>query len=472
MAQPSLVFLLFLVCIDLIQAYHFKFRGSHDISSGLASRANAETQIAGSVMLSNKGDVSYYADIVVGAQTFTVLVDTGSSDLWVAGTVLKSTPTGQNASIKYAANSVTGSIKRANVQFAGQQVIDQAFLEIQPGDNNLEGHGILGLGPASGSFISKDLPLGTGETLLNRIFTQNSSTANFFTLLLGRNNDPSTFFEGSVTVGEVLSDYKAILGEPRMPVTSVVESDHVDQHLQVLLDPNGIINSDGIPIPIKTAVEQTVNKDQATVVFDSGFTLPQFPRAIVDQIYGRYAESEYREVPGFGGVYVLPCEQEVNLTLKFFGKSYPMHPLDMTMDPTSVNLSALETADGQNACIGTFQPFTYTRGNFPSYDIVLGMSFLRNVYSFFNFGKYTQNSTTIEEPYIQLLSITDLAEAHSDFVTIRLGGIDTTASRKLIPTTSSSSKHRTTYYIVAGVLGALVLSAIVAFTVLRSARRR
>ena len=51
----------------------------------------------------------------------------------------------------------------------------------------------------------------------------------------------------------------------------------------------------------------------------------------MDQIYGRYAQSEYREVPGFGGVYVLPCEQEVNLTLKFSGKSYPMHPLDMTM---------------------------------------------------------------------------------------------------------------------------------------------
>ena len=63
-----------------------------------------------------------------------------------------------------------------------------------------------------------------------------------------------------------------------MPVTLVVESDYVDQHLQVLLDAHGIINADGIPIPIKTAVEQTVNKDQATVVFDSGFTLPQFPR--------------------------------------------------------------------------------------------------------------------------------------------------------------------------------------------------
>lgn len=63
-----------------------------------------------------------------------------------------------------------------------------------------------------------------------------------------------------------------------MPITLVVESDYVDQHLQVLLDANGIINADGNPIPIKTAVKQTVNKDQATVVFDSGFTLPQFPR--------------------------------------------------------------------------------------------------------------------------------------------------------------------------------------------------
>ena len=76
MGQRSVVFL-FMTCLDIIQAYHFKFQSLHGISSGLASRVNTEMETAGSVMLTNKGDVSYYADIMVGNQTFTVLVDTG-----------------------------------------------------------------------------------------------------------------------------------------------------------------------------------------------------------------------------------------------------------------------------------------------------------------------------------------------------------------------------------------------------------
>lgn len=81
MGQRSVVFFLFMTCLDIIQAYHFKFQSLHGISSGLASRVNTEMETAGSVMLTNKGDVSYYADIMVGNQTFTVLVDTGRCEL-------------------------------------------------------------------------------------------------------------------------------------------------------------------------------------------------------------------------------------------------------------------------------------------------------------------------------------------------------------------------------------------------------
>jgi hypothetical protein len=131
-------------------------------------------------------------------------------------------------------------------------------------------------------------------------------------------------------------------------VTTVADEESVDQHLQILLDPNGIIGPDGKAIPTQTLVEQTGNKDQMTVVIDSGFTLPQLPRfeiihftylwplivcdrSVVDGIYGRLHDSEFHEVSGIGGVYVLPCAQEVNVTLVFSGKSYPMHPLDMTL---------------------------------------------------------------------------------------------------------------------------------------------
>ena len=51
-----------------------------------------------------------------------------------------------------------------------------------------------------------------------------------------------------------------------------------DQHLQILLDPDGIIGPDGLPIPITSSVQQTKDKKQLTAVLDSGFSLPQLPQ--------------------------------------------------------------------------------------------------------------------------------------------------------------------------------------------------
>lgn len=143
--------------------------------------------------------------------------------------------------------------------------------------------------------MTKELPLGASETLLNRLFSQGINHSDYFTLLLGRHNgrdftnaytsksnypctDPTNFFQGTITVGEILPEYTAIRDEPKLPVTLLKESDYMNQHLQVLLDADGIMGPDGHSIPITTLVEQTENEKQATVVFDSGFTFTQLPR--------------------------------------------------------------------------------------------------------------------------------------------------------------------------------------------------
>ncbi|KAF8964425.1 aspartic peptidase domain-containing protein [Flammula alnicola] len=453
------------------RAYHIQLRvpqrGLLNWQRQLVSRAPE------GLTLNDSADISYFADIVLGNQTFAVLVDTGSSDLWVAGTVPHSTDAGLNVTIKYAGNSVTGRVKQNSLNFAGHSIADQAFLEISSDAQHPEGHGILGLGPSSGSFITRSLPSATGATVLDRVFAQNRSIPNYFTILLGRQKDPTDFFRGNITVGEVLPDFAAIVDEPRLAITKVPDSSSDDQHLQILLDPDGIIGPDGQAIPVESSVLQTVNKKQATVVLDCGFTLPQLPRSVVDAIYSGFSESEYREVPGIGGAYVLPCEQEVNITFKFSGKAYPIHPLDMTLEPLSIKLPSLQTSDGQKACIGTFQPFTYDRGSSPNYDMVLGMAFMRNVYSLFDYGDFVKNSTDLNNPYVQLLSITDMVEAHQDFVTVRLGGIDSTGTRALKDTTfSASSVHKTVYYIIVGVVVGAVLFAVAIFFLLRARKRR
>lgn len=171
-------------------------------------------------------------------------------------------------------------------------------MEIPSGSVNTEGQGILGLGPGSSSFISDKLGLPAGAPALDRIFAQNRSVPNYFTVLLGRHTgdlrslyrldlmliqspDPTDSFNGSITVGEVLKDYAAILDETKLNITTVPGNMIEEQHLQVLLDTDGLIGPDGHSIQIESNVTQTENRKQATVVFDCGFTLPQVTRSVI-----------------------------------------------------------------------------------------------------------------------------------------------------------------------------------------------
>ncbi|TFK40751.1 aspartic peptidase domain-containing protein [Crucibulum laeve] len=428
------------------------------------------------VFLNNSVDLGYYVDITLGGKPFTVLIDTGSSDLWISGRVENSTDTGTRSGVTYAVGGVEGPVKTALLQFGGFTIPNQAFMEIPSDDKSKEGTGIIGLGPNSGSFIYRQLESITGAPVLDRIFHQNTTTPNYFTILLGRDQDPTDFFSGSITVGEILDQYSDILREPKVQMTDVPSYQSGDQHLQILLDKDGIIAPDGSRISIQTSVKHAAT-EQATVVLDCGFSLPQVPRAVSDAIYGRFEGAEYVTIDKVGGTWIVPCDQEVNVTFLFSGKEYRIHPLDMTMEPHLIGLESIKNSKGERSCIGTFQPFSYSR-DIINYDMILGMSFMRNVYTLFDYGDFVLGFNTTKDPYIQLLSITNATEAHSDFVTVRLGGLDTTGSKGLIEpkkTNSASSNPRTVYYIIAGVVAFMIILVAIYFIVRarrRSARRR
>jgi hypothetical protein len=140
-----------------------------------------------------------------------------------------------------------------------------------------------------------------------------------------------------------------VLNEPRLPVTIDVQQHSVNQHFQVLLDQDGLIGPDGQPIPLHTNITTTPNQNQATVVFDTGFSLPQIPkyvmltsagvrlklfdgcRSAADAIYNRIQGAELQNIDTIGQLWTVPCTQEVNVTFKFAGQRYPIHPLDVTL---------------------------------------------------------------------------------------------------------------------------------------------
>jgi hypothetical protein len=145
-----------------------------------------------------------------------------------------------------------------------------------------------------------------------------------------------------------------------------------------------------------------------------------------------------------------------------------------------------------------FQPITTAAS--PDFDMILGMAFckhgyvfahtafvlslvaVRNVYLLINFGDFVDGTTTKAPPYVQLLSVTDPATAHQDFVQTRLAGVDTTGLQVLSDQPASSPDHVSTHHedhrtrtivisVVAGSL-ALLSFAGAAFIALKRRRRR
>ncbi|KAF8464726.1 acid protease [Russula ochroleuca] len=456
---------LFLLLLPLLRtsALHVGVRGDLRPSPG-AKRDH----ISG---LENDRNLEYMVNITLGDQPIQILIDTGSSDLWVSSTIATANDTGIESGVTYDIGEVSGEVKTAQLEFLGYTVPDQAFIEVTPTSNTPQVAGFLGLGPNSGSRIHASLNnQPEGDTVLDRIFRQNVSSPNFLTVLLGRSSDPAEKYPGDITVGEVLQGLENISSQPQVPVTILQTLDSSNQHWQVLLDEDGIIGPDGQPILVQTGVQSTPNPNQLTTFFDTGFSFPQVPLEVSNAIYSGVPGASLQSVDGFGLIWLIPCDAEIDIAFKIGGQTYPVHPLD-------TNADVLTNSDGQT-CVGAFQPIS--SGTSSTYDLILGMAFLRNAYLLVNFGDFVDGSVnTTANPYVQLLSVTDPTAAHADFVNVRLNGtnknaptqVDEALRTKLRPTidlsqpTSSSGsfkKEKIPIIIVLSIGGALVLIGLIA----------
>jgi hypothetical protein len=65
----------------------------------------------------------------------------------------------------------------------------------------------------------------------------------------------------------------------------------------------------------------------------------------------------------------------------------------------------------------------------------------RNTYTLLNWGNFADGASNSSTPYVQLLSTTEPGQAHQDFVTARLDGIDTTGDSQyaLLPANQGKS---------------------------------
>lgn len=212
--------------------------------------------------------------------------------------------------------------------------------------------GLIGLGPNTGSNILDEIDDDSAASVLNRIYTQNTTSQNYMTMLLDRISAANQTFKGQMTISEVIPGYEKIFDMPKLAVDKVHKLTDADQHWQTFTDDYGVIGPDGEAIKIESIVPKAPD-NQLVVVFDSGYTLPQVPRKMSDAIYGRVQGARYDEDME---VWTVPCGQELNITFKLGGIEYPIHPLDTVssdfnvVDPTGKPV-CVGTVRGQRNCI-------------------------------------------------------------------------------------------------------------------------
>lgn len=340
----------------------------------------------------------YVATLSVAGQEFPVQLDTGSSDLWLdtTGVDLSSlTKTGVQTGLTYGDGTVAfGPVYFGSVTF-GNFTVDQAFISA-PGTNATTNSdkGLLGVGPPLLSSISDALSRSSfdGDTLLDNIFSSDSSLPQLTTFSLSRSFSTGKTDGGVFTVGEVDSDFSQIQQAPTLPVIS-------SDRWIVLMD-EMIVNGQSISGDSSFSVRNQ-SEGQTLANLDTGTSLSQIPQTYAAAIYG--------DVPGAqlyssSGIYVLPCDTKINVSFVFGGVEYPVHPID----------TIAATSDGAGGVI-CFSGFPFSDGFSNSEDFLIGDSFLRNVYSLYDYGSFLNESTT---PFIQLLSTTDKDAAYAEFDTL------------------------------------------------------
>jgi hypothetical protein len=262
---------------------------------------------------------------------------------------------------------------------------------------------------------------------LYNTFVQYPQEPNFIAFLLQRSTDPNFRTEGSFTIGEVEPGYESVMSSTAIS-TFPIEN---PTRWTVLFD--GYSINGGAQKPLATSAVPSAPKDHGVMLLDSGTSLIYAPEPLVTEIYGSVKGAQFSSSDG---MWVLPCDSEIQFSFWIAGVEYPIHPLDMVLDDV--------VSDGikDGVCAGSFLPQNLGVGG-SEFDILAGDSFLRSVYSVYDFGDFVDGTTKMGNPYVKLMSTINRANASAEFHSVRGGsGLSNAGSG-----TSSSSSQPSTFTI-------------------------
>jgi cathepsin D len=326
-------------------------------------------------------DTSYFAQVSVGnpAQTFGLVVDTGSSDLWFAttgcvgcqGTNFLDTSQSKSLALSntrinlaYGSGDASGVIATDTVSMGPYTVNPQTFVAVNQVSQGLIGGQLSGIMGLAFQGIANDQAVPFWQALIN----QNQLTSPEFCFAFTRFvNDASAQPEepgGIMTLGGA---------------NSTLYQGTMD--FQPFNDP-----SKGGSFWLQTIAGITVNgktvslSSSGSAAIDTGTTLIGGPTQDVNAFWAAVPGST--TAPGQPGMFAFPCNTNLNVTISFGGPSWPINPADMNIGPLD---TARKMCLGAIFDLGTDSNVNPSQAGNPNW--VVGDAFLKNTYTCFRNSK-------------------------------------------------------------------------------------
>ncbi|KAG9102469.1 hypothetical protein FRC06_002003 [Ceratobasidium sp. 370] len=374
-------------------------------------------------------------------------MDTGSTDLWLynyESGLLDSARNYESLNLtdSYGKGSVTGFVSQIDVTFAGFSVANQSFLNVQSSQDQgiidqKQAAGLLGLGFDTlsnvNSVVEAAFPGSTwGRSIMSNIFQSDPTTPNHVAFRLNRLYDNNNTDTGSFDIGTFAPGFEAVNNTNPIPIFSFSSTKLI--YWSVLLDAITINGQNQTLSSTVAGGDTTPPAGKLAVVLDTGYSLPQLTTQLAHDIYTSMGGVLLKE-DNTNSTYVVPCMAEANLAFYIGEHTIPIHPLDLTIVNT-IEIDKKNVTYCQNA----FQPFTSEAGG-GIIDLILGDAFLRNVYTVYDYGDFTNGTTGSPRgnPYTKLLPLTDPAAASAEFKSARAAQLATLPPQVNVSTVNSNN---------------------------------
>jgi cathepsin D len=333
----------------------------------------SQKRSSGTNLITNQNaDSSYYGSLAIGTPpvSYNVILDTGSSDLWVAEssclTGCGAVPTFNSAqsstfknssapfSIQYGTGQAAGSLGQDTIQMAGFSVPNQIFAVCDKVSRGLLSGPVSGLMGLAWNTLASSGATPFWQTLANSGAWDSPVMAFHLTRFLDDQNAQTLEAGGSFDLGFVnQSLYTGSIDFQNIPSGK--------QSFWTLSMSSITVQGNSVPVP----------SGFNFAAIDTGTTLVGGPPNVIQSIFAQIPGS----APGTGNYqnyWTYPCATTVNVAISFGGPSWSISPNDFKLTQVS-----------NSQCVGAFFEMQ-TGASAPSW--IVGDTFLKNVYSVFRFN--------------------------------------------------------------------------------------